>query len=449
MNLPSLLGVNTPAEWLGLVASVLAVLGALIASARYLARHYSFLAPNIAHAVARLARIVGAVIVMLVVLGLFIAGVGKIGGLLQGLHTSDLSPSGGSGSPSLSHAHTISGKLAEYPLPGTNLAPDGIAAGPDGAMWFAEGNANGSSTANATIGRITSGGKITQFPIPGAGDYNAETITTGPDGVIWFTEVDQVYSAETVYGKIGRISSSGQITQYSLPTGIYPFGIMSGPDGALWFWEYEYARGDTKIARMTTNGKVTNEYVVPRDGTVSGGPISGPDGALWFAEYYDDSGGQFKQAICRMTTSGQMTLYPLSSSDESQGMVLGGITAGPDGALWFTETNDFNGSRGGSTGKIGRMTTEGQLTEFTLSSEFGSVPSGIAAGPDKALWFVENYDDGTAELDRITVAGQVTIYASNLGAVSSITGGPDYAIWFTEDAAGASIQTGGLIGRVA
>src|SRR5689334_16005534 len=52
-----------------------------------------------------------------------------------------------------------------------------------------------------------------------------------------------------------------------------------------------------------------------------------------------------------------------------------GITAGPDGALWFTNSDS-----------IGRITTDGQVTRFT---DAGIVrPYGITAGADGALWFV-------------------------------------------------------------
>src|SRR5262245_22661777 len=64
-----------------------------------------------------------------------------------------------------------------------------------------------------------------------------------------------------------------------------------------------------------------------------------------------------------------------------------GITAGPDGALWFTENRD----------KIGRITTGGAVTEFALPAR--SSPQGIAAGPDGALWFTEV--DGN-KIGRIT-----------------------------------------------
>jgi virginiamycin B lyase len=71
-----------------------------------------------------------------------------------------------------------------------------------------------------------------------------------------------------------------------------------------------------------------------------------------------------------------------------------GITAGPDGALWFTE----NG------GKIGRITTAGVMTEFPIPTA-NSNPLGITSGPDGALWFVEY---SANQIGRITTAGVVT-----------------------------------------
>ena len=54
----------------------------------------------------------------------------------------------------------------------------------------------------------------------------------GPDGNLWFTENDAVSNA------IGKITPSGLITEYTIPTsGSNPFGITVGPDGNLWFTE--------------------------------------------------------------------------------------------------------------------------------------------------------------------------------------------------------------------
>jgi virginiamycin B lyase len=54
--------------------------------------------------------------------------------------------------------------------------------GSDGAFWFEEGTAN-------KIGRITSSGQVTNeysIPTPNSG---AHAITAGPDGQIWFSEI--------------------------------------------------------------------------------------------------------------------------------------------------------------------------------------------------------------------------------------------------------------------
>jgi virginiamycin B lyase len=58
---------------------------------------------------------------------------------------------------------------------------------------------------------------------------------------------------------------------------------------------------------------------------------------------------------------------------------IGGIAAGPDGRIWFT---DSNGSA------VGRMSTQGQFDLFPLGGPVAQ-PLGITAGPDGALWFAE------------------------------------------------------------
>jgi streptogramin lyase len=60
-----------------------------------------------------------------------------------------------------------------------------------------------------------------------------------------------------------------------------------------------------------------------------------------------------------------------------------GITAGPDGNLWFTE---FDGN------KTGRVSTTGVFTEYPIPTA-SSYPQGITAGPDGNLWFTEYADN--------------------------------------------------------
>ena len=77
-----------------------------------------------------------------------------------------------------------------------------ITAGPDGNLWFTEEGAN-------KIGRITPSGRITEFPIPTASS-GPDGITAGPDGNLWFTE--------GAANKIGRITPTGAITEFPIPT---------------------------------------------------------------------------------------------------------------------------------------------------------------------------------------------------------------------------------------
>lgn len=92
------------------------------------------------------------------------------------------------GSPS-----TVSGQtFEEFPVPTDESGLWGIAAGPDGALWFTE-------WAGGLIGRITTAGQFTEFTVLTAGS-GPTAIAAGPDGAPWFTEHG---------GKIGRITLAG------------------------------------------------------------------------------------------------------------------------------------------------------------------------------------------------------------------------------------------------
>ncbi len=204
---------------------------------------------------------------------------------------------------------TASGAVTSFPLPPGDSTPRAITAGTDGALWFTEDH---------KIGRITTGGVLTEFPLAGPA-VASSGITAGPDGAMWFTESSG----------IGRINLSGNISEFH--TAQNSSDIALGPDGALWFTEPVAF----KIGRITTSGSMT-EYQVPSGrnipvqfGTliptcVPSSIIPGPDGALWFTEL---SGGCSQ--IARITTAGVVTEYYTFNAPNR-------IAVGPDRALWFT-----------------------------------------------------------------------------------------------------------------
>ena len=127
----------------------------------------------------------------------------------------------------------LSGSITEFVLPTGNSQPIGIAAGPDGNMWFTQQGANG-------IGRITPSGAITEFTIPTTSTV-IQGIAAGPDGNMWFTQSSS--------NEIGRITPSGAITEFPIPTASSgPRGIAAGPDGNLWFTQQSV----NKIGRITS-----------------------------------------------------------------------------------------------------------------------------------------------------------------------------------------------------
>jgi uncharacterized protein (TIGR03437 family) len=306
-------------------------------------------------------------------------------------------------------------QITEYAVPFVPLS--GIAAGPDGAMWF---------SGRGNIGRITTAGVVTSYPLPTSG-VGAAGITAGPDGAMWFTE----YSNNTL-AKIGRIATSGAFTEYALPNpASEPTAITTGSDGALWFIE----AATTNIGRINTSGIIT-EIPLPASVLNYGlyGIAAGPDGALWFTQYYSYNG------ILRMTTAGVFTAYPISTTTNFGSY---GIAAGPDGALWFADSGGNLGfaGPGAPTGKIGRITTSGTITEYPLP-QAGNLPFAIAAGPDGALWFT----DFLGQIERITTSGTVTSEVptptNTAGYPGTIAAGPDGAMWFIEPGKIGRIPTG-------
>ena len=292
--------------------------------------------------------------------------------------------------------------------------PWGIATGADGNLWFTQ--------LTNKIGQITPLGVLTEFWLPGANSTTAG-ITAGPDGNLWFTENN---SDRT--GRIGRITPAGLITEFTVREG-FPTGlgigladIAAGPDGNLWFTG-QTLNGDSIIGQITTAGVIT-EFFLPTAFSSLGGITAGPDGALWFTE--GGEGGNVGEGrngrIGRITTDGVITQFALPLTGNNTPIGPNDIAAGPDGNLWFTESN---------TGKIGRITPDGiSITEFAIPFSGESRPAGITAGPDGNLWFVES----GGRIGLITPDGVISeIY--DLGpskVLNGITVGPDGALWFTE-----------------
>ncbi|HET9794303.1 MAG TPA: hypothetical protein VFS34_07560, partial [Thermoanaerobaculia bacterium] len=251
---------------------------------------------------------------------------------------------------------TPGGSVVEYPLPSADAEPWRIAAGPDGALWFTE-------MAGNRIGRIDGAGVIDEFDVPTPKSL-PRGIAAGPDGALWFTEREA--------DRIGRITPSGDIREFDLDVHTGPDGITAGKDGALWFAE-EYAG---RVGRLTTAGVWTETGLLPDSGYPEGiAPSS--DGGLWVTTVPGGGG-----SAVRIPPSGNPVAHAITPYTPGDPAVDG------SGNVWFAT----------SDGTIGRLDPNGRLTTFTVPTE-GSYPVGVAIGPDGKIWFTESEASRIGRLD--------------------------------------------------
>jgi hypothetical protein len=110
------------------------------------------------------------------------------------------------------------GVFRDYPLPAADAQPTGIVISVHSEIWFTQFAAN-------KIGRISQTGELTEYSIP--------TPNSGPLGIASFPTSRDVWFTEFNANKIGRITREGIITEFPIPTPASgPFGITgSGPMG--------------------------------------------------------------------------------------------------------------------------------------------------------------------------------------------------------------------------
>jgi streptogramin lyase len=294
----------------------------------------------------------------------------------------------------------------------------GLAAGPDGNLWFPNLGCQG--VGRCGIVRFTPRGQATEFfrglrrgTVPWA-------IAAGPDGNLWFTDEGRTPA-------IGRITPSGRITEFSrgLLPGSVPFEIVAGPGDALWFTD----QGRTPaIGRITTSGRITEFTRGLPGGSVPFGIAAGPGNATWFTDRGCAAAGC---GLGRVTPTGAINEFSAGVQSGAQPL---GITAGPDGNVWFADN-------AGAIGRITRrITQDGQVTEFSTGLEPRSSPVAVAAGPDGNVWFTA--EGGAPAVGRVTPRGVITEFSAGLQAGSApafIAPAADGNLWFTDEGADAAL----------
>jgi streptogramin lyase len=241
------------------------------------------------------------------------------------------------------------------------------------------------------------------------------------------------------------MTTKGELTEYPVPTAAScPMGITTiatpgvsppTPTTMGFLVAFTESQGN-KIGLLAPDTGVIVETTLPRASSGPMGISAGPDGVVWFTERLSALGSNDR--IGSMDVSSLVvTEYNLSTG----GDVAGGILAEADGSVWIAETSP-------TQGRIGLWRTS-MVGECTIPS-WEAQPYHLVAGPDGNIWFTE-YGGGIARLTRPTGARpscavfSFTEYATPTSSSSpvEIIVGPKCkttdvmaGLWFTESARG-------------
>jgi streptogramin lyase len=248
--------------------------------------------------------------------------------------------------------------VTEYPVRGNMDAPNAVAAGSNGDLWFTAGDQN-------YVADMTTTGTVPSENSPPAANSFPSALAPGSDGNMWMVQAA---------GYVSSIApGSFAISQYTVAGGSL-YGIAAGADGNLWFTD----SGNNAIRTINPSTHAISSYPIPTGSSGPEGICAGPDSNLWFVESNGNNIGRIN------LSTHVVTEFPIPTASAEPFA----IASGPDGNLWFTEEG---------LSRIGRVTPTGAFTEFPVPT-FGSNVLGITGGPDGNVWFTEQSGQNVCRL---------------------------------------------------
>ncbi|WP_345761794.1 cell wall-binding repeat-containing protein [Diaminobutyricibacter sp. McL0608] len=219
------------------------------------------------------------------------------------------------------------------------------------------------------------------------------------------------------------MAHDGVVTYFRDPAGRYNWGFALDPQGNAWYTNDDQTSGARFVTRITSTGQRT-DYAV----SLSGGISAGPDGTMWFI---GAQGG-----VLRISASGGMTAFSTPQITES--------TFSSDGTLWF-----------------GADTTLGWISPSQVSAVAGTAAISEAGhsmivAVDGSVWFADG--GGVGEITPSHVVSEFEPPGSSYIA-SNLVQGSDGNIWFewatlgkvakvTSSGQFTSFDVGGLSGNM-
>lgn len=289
----------------------------------------------------------------------------------------------------------------DFVVPTGASGPHDIILGPDGALWFAETTAN-------QLGRVSTAGVISEFPLRSLGDYGlgVDDVVAGSDGGVWFG-----MDSSSVLGRMDP--ASGAISYVEPPQQVG--GLAAGADGALWF----SAIAGPGLYRVSTAGAIDQL-------TIGGAPVtcevlaSGPGTTLLCAHdntvlHLALAGGEVRET--RLPPAGA-------------GVRIRAMVTAPNGTVYFSR-GVFGADANGVSGTLGTLAPGGGVKEWDTPDDH--VPLGLVVGPDGQVWHAA-FSGSDTYLSRMSPRGTFTSTTVGNRVADSLAFTPDGSLWVLDHA---------------
>jgi len=317
------------------------------------------------------------------------------------------------------------GILTLFPAPvvrssgGFKLAvhPFGIAFSDANDVYFTStypGNGNqvndyeGVCTINTTSGA----GSCLTSP-SGNADYcatcNPKGIVAGSDGTVYWTESESA--------NVGSYAPAGATLQHitiGSPGGLLPQDLTFGSDGNLWV-----ANASGSVTRLIPGSGAFSTFGLPWANGVLACIAAGPDGALWFT----DSGNGFVGSVTTAGTFRQPVALGSAATDPV------GIVTGADQQLYVATQGAL--PNGGYIFKVNRFGTITKKAQPVFGPATGVEPQFVTLGPSGVVWFTESAFTGIGSMTAGGSFRQVNIFGSSVP--QKMVTGPDGNLWYADD----------------
>jgi virginiamycin B lyase len=292
--------------------------------------------------------------------------------------------------------------------------PYDITLGPDGAMWFTDGNVPG-------VGRIDSHGTIVEYTKGLQAGALPYSIVSGADGNLWFSDAR---------GAIGTIATSGKMSELSVlgvTNGGVPLGIAAAPDGTIW----AVVLGPPSIlVRLDRNGKLS-VVPIPKTYQADGSLAADATGALWMMVRRGEDGVMLERkahggwlAHATGLTDARLPCCPNQAPKR--------IAFDRQGNTWFSTLYWIDAKVPGNL--AGEVTTSGtQLFRMKSRGISSAYPSGIAASGTNVWLTGDSPFQIAGGLWRVGEKGAQWVYPVANNPIDLAADGSGN-LWFTAEA---------------